>query len=266
MAALIRIFGIAIPLLAGAASACAFAAERASVVPPIGERASYLWTTSLRTPAGTHDSSAAVVLRGAPRGTMQIAVTVDGDDLDFLAKTLADGSLDFVATKHEDAVPELGRLDQISRLVAGAGVPPKAGDSWKLTLSEPVPGGTIEVPVVVRVVAGDDNTLNLEAEGDGRGSIELPKPPLDPAGRRHAGLPRWRRWRRRAGGHHGLDRRWLRAVESDHDGREVAPAPERALRRRFLGRGARRTGRLARKRSEGVDRDRLGAYEIVSGL
>jgi hypothetical protein len=189
MAALIRIFGIAIPLLAGAASACAFAAERASVVPPIGERASYLWTTSLRTPAGTHNSSAAVVLRGAPRGTMQIAVTVDGDDLDFLAKTLADGSLDFVATKHEDAVPELGRLDQISRLVAGAGVPPKAGDSWKLTLSEPVPGGTIEVPVVVRVVAGDDNTLNLEAEGDGRGSIELPKPPLDPAGRRGGGTP-----------------------------------------------------------------------------
>ena len=101
---------------------------------------------------------------------MQVAVTVDGDDQLYVAKSSADGSLDFVATKHEDAVPELGRLDQISRLVAGAGVPPKAGDSWKLTLSEPVPGGTIEVPVVVRVVAGDDNTLNLEAEGDGRGS------------------------------------------------------------------------------------------------
>ena len=181
IAALVRAFGIAVPMLTGAPGTCALAAERASVVPPIGERANYLWTTSLRTPAGTHDSSAAVVLRGAPRGTMQVAVTVDGDDLDFIAKTLADGSLDFVATKHEDVVPELGRLDQLSRLVAGAGVPPKTGDSWKLTLSEPVPGGTIDVPVVVRIVAGDDNTLNLEAEGDGRGAIELPKPPPEPA-------------------------------------------------------------------------------------
>ncbi len=183
------VFGITVLSFVGAASTCAFAGERASVVPPIGERANYLWTTTLRTPAGTHDSSAAVVLRGAPRGTMQVAVTVDGDDLDFIAKTLADGSLDFVATKHEDVVPELGRLDQLSRLVAGAGVPPKTGDSWKLTLSEPVPGGTIDVPVVVRIVAGDDNTLNLEAEGDGRGAIELPKPPPEPAAGGRPGFP-----------------------------------------------------------------------------
>jgi hypothetical protein len=172
------------------ASGVALAAERPSLVPPNGERASYLWTATRHSPSGTADSSAAVILRGsAPPGTMQVAVTVDGDDQLYVAKSLADGSLDFVATRHEQTVPQLIRLDQIARLAGGAGSSPKTGDAWKLDFAEPVPGGTIAVTVQARVTAVDGGAVQLEADGIGLGSIAVPEPEATPGGRPGAGPP-----------------------------------------------------------------------------
>ena len=163
------------------ASSGARAAQRPSVVPPDGEHEGYLWTAALHTPAGNDESSAAVVLRGTQRGTMQVAVTVDGDDKVYLAKSLADGSLDFVATRHEEVVPQLERLDHLARIAGGASAAPKVGDTWKLEIEEPVPRGTIPVTLTARVTSLDGDTLRIEADGDATGSIELPQPAATPA-------------------------------------------------------------------------------------
>jgi hypothetical protein len=167
--------------------------ERTTVIPPDGVRAAYLWTSTLHTPRGSQDSSAAVVLRGSARGAMKVAVTVDGDDMEFDAVSKRDGSLDFTATRHEALVPQLARLDDAARLAASADGALKAGDSWKLVLSEPIPGGTVPVQVVVHVVSAEGGALRLEADGDGVGSMEVMAPPDpttpvgDPSGAR--GVP-----------------------------------------------------------------------------
>jgi hypothetical protein len=166
-----------IPALCLALAGPAFAAERPSLVPPDGQRASYLWTMTRHSPAGDLDGSAAVVLHGrTPPGSMQVSVTVDGADHTYVAKSSADGSLDFIATKHESSIPELVRLDQVARLAGGAGTQPKLGDTFKLNFDEPVPGGAIGVTVQARVTSVDGDVVRVEADGVALGTIALPQP------------------------------------------------------------------------------------------
>lgn len=194
----VSLIQIAMKLLAPGTAFCAVAlvaatasaATRPTILPPEGERASYLWTVSRHSPVGELEASAAVVLRGRDvPGTMQVAVTVDGDDQTYIAKSLADGSLDFVATRHESMVPELVRLDQVARLAGGASANAKPGDTFKLDFLEPVPGGTIDVTVLAHVVSVDGGTMTVQADGEALGSIELPAPaptpglPAGPGGR-----------------------------------------------------------------------------------
>ena len=175
---------IALPIAALLASVAAYAAERPTIIPPNGERAGYLWTITRHSPAGSLDASAAVTLRGTtPPGTMQVAVTVDGADQVYTARSSADGSLNFVATKHEDTVPELLRLDQVARLAGGAGATPKLGDTWRMEFSEPVPGGSIDVTVQAKVTTVDGDAFSVEAGGEALGTIAVPKPEPTPGGR-----------------------------------------------------------------------------------
>ena len=178
---IMRIAFVLAPALCAAVATSASAAVRPSVVPLDGVRASYLWTTARHAPNGDSDGSAAVILRGAPQGAMQVDVAIDGYDELYQAKSLADGTLDFVALKHEAPAPQLARLNQVARIAGAANQSEKVGDSWRVDLSEPVPGGTIDVQVVVHVTGADGDALVLEADGQAKGTIALPQPEVDPA-------------------------------------------------------------------------------------
>ncbi len=168
----IRRFGVIAAAFCALAFAEAIAAPRIAIVPlQPGDRTTYDFTSTTYTPGREdHEDGAFALLRGK-NGTFEIDFMPDGAlNATFPGVLERDGTIDLDITSDAKTLPFIvQRFNQIAILAGSAPATFKTGDSWKTTLTIPLPrDASVDVPVLVTVTAASDGGFDIEGHGDAR--------------------------------------------------------------------------------------------------
>jgi hypothetical protein len=118
-----------------------------------------------------------------------VSVSAGGPDRTYAGRASSDGSFGLKTKRHQPLEQSVARLEEISRLGASLSAGARPGDTWTIRLDDPVPGGVITLPLTVKVASNAGTTLQLVAEGEGRGTLAPPPPGGPGAGADGTGGP-----------------------------------------------------------------------------